>query len=128
MLDNRFNPDGLALSADYARTMNEVVLPAINARRRDLTILVDGGKPLFASRFDAKDARGTVLIVHGFTENAHKFSELIHSLLTCGFSVLAYDQRGHGAQIRRLHRGLRGRRRGGGRRRRRVDGHIRLAV
>ena len=100
MLENRFNPDGLALSADYARTMNEATLPEINARRRNLTISGDGGKPLFASRFDAESPWGSVLIVHGFTENADKFSELIHSLLYNGLSVVAYDQRGHGRSWR----------------------------
>lgn len=100
MLGNRFNPDGLALSADYARTMNETVLPEINARRSDLTVSGDGGRPLFASRFDAENPWGSVLIVHGFTENADKFSELIHSLLSSGLCVAAYDQRGHGRSWR----------------------------
>ncbi len=106
MSDTRFNPDGLALSADYARTMNEAVLPEINARRTDEQIMGDGGRPLFTSRFDAIPPEGaerpigTVMIVHGFTENADKFAELIHSLLACGISVLAYDQRGHGRSWR----------------------------
>ena len=96
----RFNPDGLVLSADYSRTMNEVVLPRIGARRRDAIVPGDGGRPLFTSRFDADSPRGTALIVHGFTENADKFAELIHSLLVNGFSVVAYDQRGHGRSWR----------------------------
>ncbi len=95
-----FNPDGLALSADYARTMNEAALPEIDARRTDLQVSGDGGRPLFVSRFDAENPSGTVLIVHGFTENAVKFSELIHSLLASGYSALAYDQRGHGRSWR----------------------------
>ena len=96
----RFNPEGLALSEGYARTMNDAALPFIGARRRDAFIDGDGGKPLFTSRFDADAPRGTALIVHGFTENADKFSELIHSLLVNGFSVVAYDQRGHGRSWR----------------------------
>ena len=100
MSNSLFNPDGLVFSADYARTMNGTVLPTINARRRDETIPGDGGAPLFTSRFDAENAQGTVVIVHGFTENADKFAELIHSLLTVGYSVVAYDQRGHGRSWR----------------------------
>lgn len=99
-MNDRFNPDGLALSERYADTMNEVVLPAINAVRRNETIMGDGGRPLFTSRFEATEAIGTVLIVHGFTENADKFSELIHSLLKNHYSVLDYDQRGHGRSWR----------------------------
>ena len=106
MGDVRFNPDGLALSERYAETMDRFVVPAINARRTDETVTGDGGRSLFTSRFDADPPagadrpRGTVMIVHGFTENADKFAELIHSLLTCGFCALAYDQRGHGRSWR----------------------------
>lgn len=94
------NADGLAYSEGYAEAMEREILPYINARRTDLTVSGDGGAPLFVSRFDAEAAKGTVLIVHGFTENADKFSEVIHSLLKNGLSVVAYDQRGHGRSYR----------------------------
>ena len=100
MTGDRFNPDGLALSQGYARTMEEEVLPYLAARGSDHTVAGDGGKPLFCRRYDAEGAAGTVLIVHGFTENAYKYAELIHSLLRSGRSVLAYDQRGHGRSWR----------------------------
>jgi len=100
MSDGRFNPDGLVLSGQYADTMNTVVLPWLAARRSDVTVAGTGGRPLFCSRFDADHPRGTVVIVHGFTENAHKYAELIHSLLRNGYSVVAYDQQGHGRSWR----------------------------
>ena len=108
MANVRFNPDGLALSEHYAETMNDVVLPYINARRSEAHVTGDGGRSLFVSRFDAGHASGatgptgaarsigTVLIVHGFTENVDKFDEVIHALLRSGYGVVAYDQRGHG--------------------------------
>lgn len=40
------------------------------------------------------------MLVHGFTENAFKYSELIFSLVRAGFNVCAYDQRGHGRSWR----------------------------
>lgn len=94
------NPDGLAYSEGYAETMRDEILPFINARRVDKTIPGRDGRPLFTSRFDADAPKGTVLIVHGFTENADKYSEIIHSLLKNGMSVIAYDQRGHGRSWR----------------------------
>ena len=100
MNDDRFNPDGLVLSERYADTMNDVVLPWLAARRSDVTVAGAGGRPLFCSRWDAERPRGTVVIVHGFTENADKYAELIHSLLRNGYSVVAYDQRGHGRSWR----------------------------
>ena len=96
----RFNPDGLALSENYQDTMDTAVFPAINARRTNLTVDGAGGRPLFVSRFDADAPRGTAVLVHGFTENAEKFAELVHSLLSQDWSVVAYDQRGHGRSWR----------------------------
>ena len=95
-----FNPDGLALAEGYADTMNGEVLPYNAARRREMTVEGDGGRPLYAARYDADAPRGTVLIVHGFTENADKYAEVIHSLLVNGLSVIVYDQRGHGRSWR----------------------------
>ena len=93
---DRFNPDGLILSAHYRETMEQAVLPYLQARQQDAQLPGDGGTPLFVSCFAADAPRGTVVMVHGFTENAFKYSELIFSLLQNGFNVCAYDQRGHG--------------------------------
>ena len=100
MTEQRLNEDGLILSAHYQETMDQTVLPALRQRQRDTTVQGDGGKPLFCSFFTADAPKATAVIVHGFTENAFKFSELIHSLLFSGFNVCAYDQRGHGRSWR----------------------------
>ena len=100
MMNPMLNEDNLILSDHYAEGMQTVVLPWINARRTDMTLPGDGNRPLFVSRFDADAPRGTVMIVHGFTENADKFAELIHSMLHSGLSVVVYDQRGHGRSWR----------------------------
>ena len=95
-----FNAEGLVVSAHYAEVMNETVLPWLRQRRTDTIVQGGGNRPLFVSRFDADNPRGTVLIVHGFTENAEKFAELIYSLVRGGFCVCAWDQRGHGRSWR----------------------------
>ena len=96
----KWNEDGLVFSGAYADTMRKDVSPFLRAHVRRLTVSGAGGKPIAAFRFDASSPRGTVTLVHGFTECAEKYSELIFSLLRGGFSVLAYDQRGHGASWR----------------------------
>ncbi len=95
-MDGRFNEDGLALSANYADTMENAVLPWLKQREQAQTVEGQGGKPLYCVSYDADEPKGTVLVLHGFTECAEKFAELIYSLLQNGFSVVAYDQRGHG--------------------------------
>jgi len=92
----RFNADRLVCSDCYAQVMQGEVLPFLKACETALSLPGDGGAPLYCCRWDADTPKGTVLIVHGFTENAFKFSELIYSLLQNGFTVVAYDQRGHG--------------------------------
>ncbi len=95
-----FNEQGLVFSDGYAETMNGQVLPWLREHGMPVTVTGAGGKPLAAFRYDAEDPRGTVVIVHGFTECAEKYSELTFSLLRNRWSVLIYDQRGHGASWR----------------------------
>ena len=97
---NIFNDDYLVRSEDYAKIMDSDVVPWLKAREHVLSVPGLYGNPLYCVSYDAEEPRGTVVIVHGFTENAFKFSELIFSLLHEHFSVVAYDQRGHGRSWR----------------------------
>ncbi len=94
------NEDALVYSDGYAETMNGFILPALQKVRKDLTVTGWEEKPLFCSRYDAENPRGTVMMLHGFTECGDKFSELIYSLLRNRWSVVTYDQRGHGRSWR----------------------------
>lgn len=100
MTERRLNEDGLILSDRYQETMDQIVLPYLKERETDRVIRGCGDREVFCSFFTADAPRGTAVIVHGFTENAFKFSELIFSLLHAGFHVCAYDQRGHGRSYR----------------------------
>lgn len=91
-----FNPDYLIASEDYAGVMDTVVLPALKEREKQIPLSGRDGTPLYCASWNADHPAGTVVVLHGFTENAFKYSELIYSLLMSGFSVVAYDQRGHG--------------------------------
>ena len=99
-MSERLNEDGLVLSGHYEETMDGTVLPYLRERETVLTVQGDQGRPLYCAVYRADHPRGTVMIVHGFTENAFKFSEIIYSLLQNGFSAVAYDQRGHGRSWR----------------------------
>ena len=100
-MDELFSANSLIRSEHYAETMENTVFPYLKTLETDEMVLGFEDKPLFTSRFACKDCtHGTVFIVHGFTENAYKYSELIYSFLQNGFSVVAYDQRGHGRSWR----------------------------
>ncbi|MCR5295888.1 MAG: alpha/beta hydrolase [Clostridiales bacterium] len=94
------NPDFLVAAPDYAGAMDSVVLPALAAIEKVTELTAPDGTRLYCVSYPAEKPLGTVLVLHGFTENAFKYSELIYSLVRNGFSVLAYDQRGHGRSAR----------------------------
>ena len=96
-----FSEDYLVQSgSSYSRIMNDTVLPWLESKGTVAVIPRFENRPLYCVSYQADHPVATVLIVHGFTENALKYSELIFSLLHLGFSVLAYDQRGHGRSWR----------------------------
>ncbi len=96
-----FSEDYLVQSgSSYSRIMNDTVLPWLESKGTVAVIPGFENRPLYCVSYQADHPVATVLIVHGFTENALKYSELIFSLLHLGFSVLAYDQRGHGRSWR----------------------------
>lgn len=55
------------------------------------------GRSGAAQRRPAGTPRGTVLIVHGLGEHAERYVRLAAELTAAGWSVQAFDQRGHGA-------------------------------
>lgn len=99
-MDTRFNEDYLVQSSSYSDVMDHTVLPWLKERADVRRIPGYDGRSLYCESWQADRPLGTVLIVHGFTENTLKYSELIWSLLHLRFSVIAYDQRGHGRSWR----------------------------
>lgn len=99
-MEQVFNSDYLVASDQYSEIMNSVVLPFLSSREKACRINGYDNKPLYCVSYHADNPLGTVLILHGFTENAYKFAELIYSLLNMHYAVIAYDQRGHGRSWR----------------------------
>ena len=46
--------------------------------------------------YQTEKSRATVVILHGFSERAKKYDELVYYLLREGYAVATYDHRGHG--------------------------------
>ncbi len=49
-----------------------------------------------------KDAVGSIVIVHGFTEYCEKYAELVWYFINSGYNVFTYDHRGHGFSDRQV--------------------------
>ena len=95
-----FNEDFLVRSPSYSEIMNGTVVPWLKDKETAVRIPGFQDRPLYCVSYKAENPVATVLIVHGFTENAYKYAEIIWSLLHLHFSVIAYDQRGHGRSWR----------------------------
>ena len=85
---------------DFEKRMQSEVLPYLRARRHEERYTTKTGATLFNVRFSADDPRGSVVILHGMSENTEKYRELTYYFLKNGLSVFIYDQRGHGRSTR----------------------------
>jgi Lysophospholipase len=90
----------LARSESYSEAMDSVILPFLESEGKNATVPGENGRPLYCVSFQPEEPLATVFMVHGFTENAYKYSELVYSLLMQHYAVVIYDQRGHGRSWR----------------------------
>lgn len=70
-------------------------MPTLRAMNPTLT--TTDGLTLHVREWPRPDARGTVLIVHGLGEHIGRYAHIAAQLNAWGWSVVGYDQRGHGA-------------------------------
>ncbi|MHC1478780.1 alpha/beta hydrolase [Frateuria aurantia] len=77
--------------------MNSVqVTPAMAAGEALPPLSSHDGLRLFRRHWPRTDARASILLVHGLGEHSGRYQALAQWLWQRGFSVQAYDQRGHG--------------------------------
>ncbi len=86
--------------ADYRDQMEQLVQPFLDARAEDGFFPGYDGNPLHYCLYRADAPRGTVTIVHGFTECIPKYREFIYMMLCDGLNVCIYEHRGHGKSYR----------------------------
>ena len=92
--------DLLITEDGYAEQMADIVRPYLAPRKEEIYIKRHDGLRLYCAVYTADDPVGIVLISHGFTETADKYTEMIYYFLRSHFHVLAWDQTGHGRSSR----------------------------
>lgn len=83
----------------FEEQMKTIAEPVLSTARQSGWLAVQGGE-LYYELYSQKDAKGTVVICHGFTESERKYDEFVYYLLKAGFQAAVYDQRGHGRSFR----------------------------
>lgn len=87
---------------NYAEVMQTEVEPALKAIRKESYMSFTGGRKLHYEYYLCPDAKGSIVISHGFTESAEKFREMDYYFLQAGYNVFALDHRGHGFSSREV--------------------------
>lgn len=83
----------------YEEKLNGYVRPYLETRRRNGYFTASGQAPCFFSVFSPEEGteeKGTLVIVHGFTESIEKYAEVVWYYVQSGYRVCIYEQRGHG--------------------------------
>ena len=80
----------------YRDELRRIITEAKKYEYSPVTIRSNDGLKL-AAKYYAKDSDTTLVLMHGFQSNAYNnFSSLLTYFLSCGYNVLAVDQRAHG--------------------------------
>lgn len=90
----------LIADAQYEEDMEDVVCPYLAAREEELWLERQPGEKIHCMHYRADDARGIVLISHGFTESAGKYKEVIYYFLKAQYEVYIPEHCGHGDSYR----------------------------
>lgn len=85
---------------DYEKEFYDTALPYLKERRTDSYFDSFDGKSIHYNLYRADNAKATITIFHGFTENIIKYQPMIYVFLNEGYNVAMCDQRGHGLSFR----------------------------
>ena len=87
---------------NFEQEMEQTVLPFLKQYESENDLTAKDGKHLHYRTYWQSDAKGTIVILHGFTEFSRKYDEMIYYYLKKGYSVCIMEHRGHGDSDREI--------------------------
>ena len=81
---------------NYSYIMKTEIEPYLEKNRKDDFFFAEDNVKIHYEFYDKLLSRGTVVILHGFTESAEKFRETAYYFRKAGYSVFSLDLRDHG--------------------------------
>lgn len=93
------NPFTLS-DANYNEQMDTLVIPFLKKRMEEIYAERKPGKKIYCIRYEADLPRGIVVISHGFTESAEKYSEMAYYFVRAGYHTYIPEHCGHGRSYR----------------------------
>lgn len=86
----------------FEKEMEERVEPLLAANVNKGTLAVNKSVDIHYEWYQRARAKGNVVILHGYTESAEKFREMMYYFYEAGYQVFAPDHRGHGYSTREV--------------------------
>lgn len=80
---------------NFSKTMTQTVEPFIKSIKTSGYFLGQNHKNIYYETFKVNNSKGSIVLIHGFTESIEKFYELIYYFTTEGYDVYALEHRGH---------------------------------
>ena len=81
---------------NYNENMKNIAEPYINSRLKSGYLNGDEGVKLYYEKYKAPDAKGNIVISHGYCENLERYHEMIYYFMKSGYNVFGVEHRGHG--------------------------------
>lgn len=97
-----FQADWMIGEDNFVSDMKSVVEPYLKERMSSGNIECADGNIIYFESFKQSDAKGVVVLFHGFSEFTKKFNEQTYYFLKAGYSVVRFDHMGHGNSTRKV--------------------------
>jgi len=82
--------------ANYDQDMKNIVEPYINSKLESGYVDGDEGVKLYYEEYKVEEAKGNIVISHGYTESLERYHEMIYYFMKNGYNVFGVEHRGHG--------------------------------
>lgn len=90
----------LVSEKDYSNTIEAKIRPYLESISEKGFMHSDYGHEIYYEHFSILNAKGCVVILHGFTEGIRKYSEVIYTFIKQGYEVFMIEHFGHGSSTR----------------------------
>jgi len=81
---------------NYDENMKNIAEPYMNSRLQCGYLDGDEGAKLYYEKYKVEDAKGNIVISHGYCENLERYHEMIYYFMKNGYNVFGVEHRGHG--------------------------------
>ncbi|NLZ67819.1 MAG: hypothetical protein GX903_02300, partial [Spirochaetales bacterium] len=88
---------------DYAKEMDTIVLPYLESKRHyNVIYSKEDNHRIYYEYFDNENEKGTIVILHGFSEFVNKYNEVAYYFLKQNYDVYLIEHFGHGFSERNI--------------------------